>query len=48
VVLFFKVDSFFDENPPMTALNKSSRLQANAGLYDVPGRAYRAGIRLRH
>jgi len=48
VELYFKVDNLFDKDPPVAAQNVSSALQANPVLYDVLGRSYRAGIRVRY
>lgn len=48
VELYFKVDNLFDKDPPVAAQNVASALQANPVLYDVLGRSYRAGIRVRY
>lgn len=45
---YFKVDNLFDKNPPVAAGNVSSALQTNPTLYDVLGRAYRIGVRVRY
>lgn len=45
---YFKVDNLLDKSPPVAAANVSSGLQTNPTLYDVLGRAYRLGVRLRY
>lgn len=45
---YFKIDNLLDEAPPVAALNVSSALQTNPVIYDVIGRSYRMGIRLRY
>lgn len=46
--IYFKVDNLFDRDPPVAALNNGSGLQTNPTLYDVLGRAYRLGVRVRY
>lgn len=48
VEAYFKVDNLLDKDPPVAALNVSSALQTNPTLYDVMGRSYRIGVRLRY
>lgn len=48
VEAYFKMDNAFDKDPPVAAQNVSSALQANPVLYDVIGRSYRVGVRLRY
>lgn len=48
VEAYFKVDNLFDRAPAVAALNVSSALQTNPTLYDVVGRSYRIGVRLRY
>ena len=45
---YFKIDNLLDKAPPVAAQNVSSALQTNPILYDVIGRSYRIGIRLRY
>lgn len=45
---FFKVDNLLDRDPPVAASNVSSGAQTNPILYDVIGRAYRLGVRVRY
>ena len=45
---FFKVENLFDKDPPVVAGTGISSLQTNPTLYDVLGRTYRVGIRLRY
>ncbi|RVT93155.1 TonB-dependent receptor domain-containing protein [Sphingomonas crocodyli] len=42
---FFKVENLFDKDPPVVAATSVSALQTNVVIYDVIGRAYRAGLR---
>ncbi|MCP5146408.1 MAG: TonB-dependent receptor, partial [Gammaproteobacteria bacterium] len=46
--LYFKIDNLLDKDPPVAALNFSSGIQTNTALYDVLGRTYRVGMRLRY
>jgi iron complex outermembrane receptor protein len=48
VEAYFKVDNLLDRDPPVAASNVSSGAQTNPILYDVIGRAYRLGVRLRY
>ena len=48
VELYFKIDNLLDKDPPVAALNFSSGIQTNTALYDVLGRTYRVGMRLRY
>lgn len=45
---YFKVDNLLDKSPAVAAGNVSSALQTNPTLYDVLGRAYRIGLRVRY
>jgi outer membrane receptor protein involved in Fe transport len=47
VEAYFKIDNLLDEDPEVVAGAGISALQTNPALYDVIGRAYRVGFRVR-
>ena len=47
VQAYFKVENLLDKDPAVVAGANISALQTNPALYDVVGRNYRVGVRIK-